>query len=54
MPSASRPTVFQLVPVVGAIVAELVADGGSRLPIEPFRASRFEEGLAPTELTSAL
>ncbi|MGE0005369.1 MAG: NAD(P)/FAD-dependent oxidoreductase [Parvibaculaceae bacterium] len=44
---------FQLVPVAGSIVAELVDEGSSRLPIEAFRASRFEEGRNDAE-TSAL
>ena len=32
---------FQLSPVVGRIVSELILDGRSGLPIEPFRADRF-------------
>ncbi|CAH2598753.1 FAD-binding oxidoreductase [Rhodovastum atsumiense] len=32
---------FQLVPVVGGIVADLVIDGGTALPIAPFAAARF-------------
>jgi sarcosine oxidase subunit beta len=32
---------FQLGPVVGGIVAELVATGRTGMPIEPFRISRF-------------
>lgn len=33
---------FQLSPVVGQIVAELILDGKSELPIEPFRINRFD------------
>ena len=32
---------FQLSPVVGRILSELILDGRSTLPIEPFRADRF-------------
>ena len=32
---------FQLSPIVGRIVSELILDGRSGLPIEPFRADRF-------------
>ena len=32
---------FQLGPIVGRIIAELIVDGRSPLPIEPFRISRF-------------
>jgi len=32
---------FQLSPVVGRILSELILDGQSSLPIEPFRADRF-------------
>lgn len=32
---------FQLSPVVGRILSELILDGKSSLPIEPFRADRF-------------
>ena len=37
---------FQLSPIVGALLAELIVDGKSSLPLEPFRASRFNEGSA--------
>ncbi len=37
---------FQLGPVVGRIIAELVLEGRSSLPIEPFRISRFREAAA--------
>ncbi|MBL8671377.1 MAG: FAD-binding oxidoreductase [Alphaproteobacteria bacterium] len=32
---------FQLAPIVGAVIADLVTSGRSRLPIEPFRIGRF-------------
>ena len=32
---------FQLGPIVGRIIAELVTDGSSSLPIEPFSIGRF-------------
>lgn len=32
---------FQLGPVVGGIVAELIATGGTNMPIEPFHIARF-------------
>lgn len=35
---------FQLGPVVGSIIAELVATGATRHPIEPFSISRFGAG----------
>ena len=35
---------FQLGPIVGAIVAELVTTGRARLPIEPFSIERFTVG----------
>ncbi len=35
---------FQLSPVVGRILSELILDGQSSLPIEPFRADRFPAG----------
>lgn len=51
-PSAKAPEVyhafgfsahgFQLSPVVGRILSELILDGRSSLPIEPFRVDRFE------------
>ncbi len=34
---------FQLSPVIGRILAELVIDGTSSLPIEPFRIDRFAD-----------
>ena len=33
---------FQLGPIVGAIIAELVTRGTSSLPIEPFSIRRFQ------------
>jgi sarcosine oxidase subunit beta len=33
---------FQLGPIVGAVIAELVATGRTNLPIEPFRIARFQ------------
>jgi len=35
---------FQLSPVVGRIMAQLILDGRSELPIEPFDINRFNEG----------
>jgi sarcosine oxidase, subunit beta len=35
---------FQLAPIVGALLADLIMDGKSPLPLEPFRAGRFNEG----------
>jgi len=32
---------FQLGPVVGRILSELVLDGGTNLPLHPFRIGRF-------------
>lgn len=32
---------FQLSPIVGKIMSQLILDGGSQLPIEPFSAERF-------------
>ena len=32
---------FQLSPVVGKIMSQLILDGGTQLPIEPFRVDRF-------------
>lgn len=33
---------FQLGPIVGSLIADLVTGGGTNLPIEPFRIDRFE------------
>jgi len=51
-PSSTQPGVwhafgfsahgFQLGPIVGAIIAELITKGTSRLPIEPFSIRRFQ------------
>jgi sarcosine oxidase subunit beta len=35
---------FQLSPIVGALLADMIVDGHSSLPLEPFRAGRFNEG----------
>jgi sarcosine oxidase subunit beta len=32
---------FQLGPVVGRLLAELIVDGAATLPIDPFRVDRF-------------
>jgi sarcosine oxidase subunit beta len=32
---------FQLGPIVGRLLAELIVDGRTDLPIDPFRISRF-------------
>ncbi|HTZ38424.1 MAG TPA: FAD-binding oxidoreductase [Stellaceae bacterium] len=37
---------FQLSPIVGSLLADLIVDGESPLPLEPFRADRFNEGAA--------
>lgn len=34
---------FQLTPVIGRIISQLILDGGSELPIEPFSISRFNK-----------
>jgi sarcosine oxidase, subunit beta len=39
---------FQLSPIVGSLLAELIVEGRSSLPLEPFRADRFSEGPAVT------
>jgi sarcosine oxidase subunit beta len=39
---------FQLSPIVGSLLAELIVEGRSSLPLEPFRAGRFSEGSAVT------
>jgi sarcosine oxidase, subunit beta len=35
---------FALAPIVGALLAELIVDGRSPLPMEAFRADRFNDG----------
>jgi sarcosine oxidase subunit beta len=35
---------FQLGPAIGAIMSELVIDGRTDVPLEPFRIDRFEQG----------
>jgi sarcosine oxidase len=35
---------FKFAPVIGGILADLVLDGTTRWPIEPFRADRFASG----------
>ncbi len=35
---------FQLSPIVGSLLADLIVDGKSPLPLEPFRPDRFNEG----------
>jgi sarcosine oxidase, subunit beta len=37
---------FQLGPLVGALIAELVTSGQSNLPLAPFRVDRFQKGPA--------
>lgn len=34
---------FQLGPIVGSVLADLVTSGGTNLPIDPFRIDRFQE-----------
>jgi sarcosine oxidase subunit beta len=41
---------FQLSPIVGALLADLIVEGKSPLPLEPFRAGRFNEGPATAHL----
>lgn len=38
---------MQLSPAVGAVMAELMLDGGSQTPIEPFGIGRFMDGARP-------
>jgi glycine/D-amino acid oxidase-like deaminating enzyme len=33
-----------LSPIVGSLLADLIVEGKSPLPLEPFRADRFNEG----------
>ena len=42
MPSAIAVTEFQLGPIVGSLIADLVTGGNTNLPIEPFRIDRFD------------
>jgi sarcosine oxidase subunit beta len=41
---------FQLAPIVGKVLAELILDGRSALPISPFSISRFDERRRTTGL----
>jgi len=62
-PSSTEPGVFhafgfsshgfQLGPVIGRIVAELIADGQSTLPLEPFSIARFAAHKQDTRLKEA-
>jgi sarcosine oxidase subunit beta len=38
---------FQLSPIVGSLLADLIVDGRSPLPLEPFRPGRFNEAASP-------
>ena len=40
---------FQLAPGVGAVAADLLVDGRSETPIEPFSIARFANGFVPDE-----
>jgi sarcosine oxidase subunit beta len=40
---------FQLAPGVGAVVADLIVDGSSEIPIESFSIERFAGGVTPDE-----
>jgi len=40
---------YQMGPVCGKIISELILDGGSSLPIKPFSAGRFSEGKGDNE-----
>jgi len=41
---------YQMGPVCGKIISELILDGGSSLPIEPFSAGRFSEEKGDNEV----
>lgn len=40
---------FQLGPIVGQLLAELISEGHASLPIEAFRVDRFDEASAREE-----
>jgi sarcosine oxidase, subunit beta len=44
---------FQLVPIVGSLLAGLIIDGKSPLPVEAFRPGRFNAGTQQTNTISA-
>jgi sarcosine oxidase, subunit beta len=44
---------FQLSPIVGSLLADLIVDGKSPLPIEAFRPGRFNEGTLDIDPTAA-
>jgi glycine/D-amino acid oxidase-like deaminating enzyme len=44
---------FQLVPIVGSLLAGLIIDGKSPLPVEAFRPSRFNAGRQQANTISA-
>jgi sarcosine oxidase, subunit beta len=44
---------FQLSPIVGSLLADLIVDGKSPLPIEAFRPGRFNEGILDIDPTAA-
>ena len=44
---------FQLSPIVGSLLADLIVDGKSPLPIEAFRPGRFAEGRLEIDPTAA-
>jgi sarcosine oxidase subunit beta len=43
---------FQLSPIVGSLLADLIVDGSSPLPIHPFRPGRFSEGVQQADPTA--
>jgi len=44
---------FQLSPIVGSLLADLIVEGKSPLPIEAFRPGRFNEGPLRIDPTAA-
>jgi len=44
---------FQLSPIVGSLLADLIVEGESPLPIDAFRAGRFNEGPVQADATAA-
>lgn len=44
---------FQLSPIVGSLLADLIVEGESPLPLAPFRAGRFNERRVPADATAA-
>ena len=44
---------FQLSPIIGSLLADLIVEGKSPLPIEAFRPGRFNEGILELDPTAA-